>query len=741
MPPARSRALPFALLSAAAAAQSFRPPAVPLAVSTPFMSIWSFDAHNLASQTTFWRGDAATLSALVRVDTATFTLMGAPPAGCPPARQLGLPNVSATSTRYAFEAGGVSLLLRFTTPALPGDAETSSRGGTYVDFTAEAADGGSHAVTVFFAASAQVVAGYPATEQIEWDRPALPGGALALRLGLVGQRAPGFDLAARLKASTEPHQNQDYGFIYVLTAPEARATSLLAPFSAAAAAFAAAGALPGAGADAAPPARADAGDPAVGAVALDLGTVFGGGVSASARALLLCDEVATVLSYGALLSPLWRRASPAGDTSVVPAAALAAAVAAGDALVAAADAFDAGLAPALAAAAGGGYAAVAQLVYRQVTGANGVAWNGSAVWAYQKEISSDGDMSTLDVIFPSAPMHAYLAQGDGLRDLLEPLLFIMAAFNPAVRFDQPCAFHSAGKWPVVDAGNGGCSMPMESTGDALILAAAVTMARNGSAAWAAPYLPLLRRFAGFCDAALPWPAPQDMTDDFSHAPGNLTNLALKCVVALGAHAYQEQAAGNATGARALYARAQARGAEFAAHAPSADGSHFKFIYNTSGTWDGSYGLMYNAFWSRALGLEWTIPGFPAALAKHEQFLLGVTANATWCIPLSSMEHDSKWDWLSMAAATAMTREAAPRPSPFTTRVLDQLVFFANTTSSRFPITDHPECTGAFPPAAAADRARPVVGAFFAPLLIAAPPPAFVAQRAEIAQFNGVPIGL
>jgi len=66
-------------------------------------------------------------------------------------------------------------------------------------------------------------------------------------------------------------------------------------------------------------------------------------------------------------------------------------------------------------------------------------------------------------------------------------------------------------------------------------------------------------------------------------------------------------------------------------------------------------------------------------------------------------------------------------------VLAQLVTFVNTTGDRFPLTDHPECTGTSP-RAAADRARPVLGAFFAPLLLAAPPPAFVEQRAAVAAF-------
>jgi hypothetical protein len=122
-----------------------------------------------------------------------------------------------------------------------------------------------------------------------------------------------------------------------------------------------------------------------------------------------------------------------------------------------------------------------------------------------------------------------------------------------------------------------------------------------------------------------------------------------------------------------------------------------------------------------------VPGFAARFHAHYEFLAGVTANATWCTPLSSIEHDSKWDWLVYTAALDYTNTSTPSPSAWSTRVFEQLYAFANTTSSRFPLSDHPSCIGAAPPAAAADRARPVLGAFFAPLLVAQPSEAVLGQ--------------
>jgi hypothetical protein len=358
-------------------------------------------------------------------------------------------------------------------------------------------------------------------------------------------------------------------------------------------------------------------------------------------------------------------------------------------------------------------------------------------------------MSTLDVIFPMSPQGLAFAQGEILQLILEPAHVIMGPWSP-VHFDADCAFHSMGKWPIVDEGNGGCGMPMESTGDILLMTAAVVQARNGSlpAGWGeGGYLETVRRLAAYCasPASLPFPPPQDMTDDFSHAPGNLTNLALKCILGIGAAGYLEAAAGNASGAAAWYATASAAGQVFAQNCGSTTPSpHIKFIFNnTPAVWETSSGLMYNAFYARLLGLEWLVPGFTDLFDTHFNYLAGDTANATWCPPLSSIEHDSKWDWLCMTAALQYTHSntSKPQPSAWSNQVFDQLAFFANHTSSRFPLTDHPECTGPYPPAAAADRARPVLGAFFAPVLVAAPSPSVAEQHAAIREFAREHLGV
>ena len=261
----------------ATSASPFRQPAVPLAVSTPFASIWSFDAGALATQTYFWDGYPYSLNALMRVDGRAFVVMGAPILGAEAATQEGFPYVASTSSWYTFSAGGVRLQLRLSTPHLPENIEVAARPSTFVVFNVSSYDGASHSVQVYLDSTAEIVCAGPG-QAIEWDRPLLPSGIAALRLGQVGQREGTFNYSARLRNSTEPHQRQDFGFVYLLADPAATPgvvmTSVITSAAAAQGAFAATGSLPGPSGDATPPSMLLASsNNTVAALAWDLGVL------------------------------------------------------------------------------------------------------------------------------------------------------------------------------------------------------------------------------------------------------------------------------------------------------------------------------------------------------------------------------------------------------------------------------------------------------------------------------------
>ena len=133
--------------SAAFAGVQDRVPATPLITHDPYFSVWSTTDELTASDTTHWTGAEQPLAGLVRIDGKAYRFMGKEPGGVPAMRQT-RHEITATHTRYAFEAGGVKLELSFFTPAIQSDLDLLSRPVTYLTWTASAADGGNHQVAV-----------------------------------------------------------------------------------------------------------------------------------------------------------------------------------------------------------------------------------------------------------------------------------------------------------------------------------------------------------------------------------------------------------------------------------------------------------------------------------------------------------------------------------------------------------------------------------------------------------------
>ena len=97
------------------------------------------------------------------------------------------------------------------------------------------------------------------------------------------------------------------------------------------------------------------------------------------------------------------------------------------------------------------YAAVLALAWRQVLAALKTVWatDRNASWTFLKEISTNGDMSTVDVIFPSSPMLLHAAP-ELLRQLLLPVL-AYAHNETYVQFSDPYSPHQLGTYPIANA--------------------------------------------------------------------------------------------------------------------------------------------------------------------------------------------------------------------------------------------------------------------------------------------------
>ncbi|GAA5021865.1 hypothetical protein GCM10025734_77560 [Kitasatospora paranensis] len=109
--------------AAAAAASTFgplRPPAVPLAVRSPYLSTWLPGDSLVGTWPAFWNGHITALCGIARIDGAAYVFAGAPsvPGGpaLTPMQQTDL-TLTATRSIYTLTGGGVTLTVTFFSPS------------------------------------------------------------------------------------------------------------------------------------------------------------------------------------------------------------------------------------------------------------------------------------------------------------------------------------------------------------------------------------------------------------------------------------------------------------------------------------------------------------------------------------------------------------------------------------------------------------------------------------------------
>lgn len=167
MLPSRRCVLFAGFFVASATFGGFRPPAVPLAVNDPYLSLWSPADELTESETMHWSRAAQPLSVIGEVGGRTWRFCGVEPRDVPAARQLSV-EVHCCETVYAFDADGARVELRFSTPFIPGDWEVFSRPVTYLTVTGAKAKVGISAAFATDDDSAEMttnwttVAGFPA---------------------------------------------------------------------------------------------------------------------------------------------------------------------------------------------------------------------------------------------------------------------------------------------------------------------------------------------------------------------------------------------------------------------------------------------------------------------------------------------------------------------------------------------------------------------------------------------------
>ncbi|WP_426512672.1 glutaminase domain-containing protein [Dactylosporangium sp. McL0621] len=663
---------PLLFEEAAHAATTFapiRPPATPLAVRSPYLSTWLRADTLPGNWPTFWAGAVTAITGIVRVDGQPYVFMGAPSGGWPLAAQTALV-ITATRSTFTIAAGPVRLEVEFFSPVDPASLRRQSVPMSYLSITATSADAGTHQVSLYVDVSGEWAHG-DRTKQITWATQTAGS-----------QRVHTFQPAAP-SVLAETNDQASWGTVVFSTDDVAGLTWQTGADATVRAAAAGTGALPDT-ADANQPRAINASWP-VFAFNRALGAV---GPAGSGPVVFVIGHVRTpAVSYlGTQLDPYWRTQWAAWpDMLAWFRADRDTARAVGAALDAQIDAW-------ARAAANDQYAALCALVVRQAFGGTELVSRGGTPWVMLKEISSNGDFSTVDVIYPAFPAFLQLSPR-----WLELLLAPLFDYTEAQGFDKPFAPHDLGVYPNAFGriGQDEEDMPVEESANMLVMVAALLSrlpaARAG--AYATAHYAKLKSWADYLVANLPDPGNQNQTDDFTGFIAHSVNLALKGIVGIGAMADIARRAGQPS---TYAATARQYIAQWAAMAQNSAHSHLKLTYDGA---DPTWSLKYNGFADRVAGTN-LVP--PAVAAEEAAWYL--QNQHAYGVPLDPRHTYTKVDW-ELWTAAFLTGQSAARDM-----LIGKAYTFANTTPARVPFTDWYDTDSGNQSGFAA---RPVVGGAFA----------------------------
>jgi hypothetical protein len=290
---------------------------------------------------------------------------------------------------------------------------------------------------------------------------------------------------------------------------------------------------------------------------------------------------------------------------------------------------------------------------------------------FAKENFSNGDIATVDVLYPSAPFFLFF-NPKLLEAQIKPVLEYAAMPN---RWKFPFAPHDLGQYPLANGQEYGGGekteenqMPVEESGNLLILVDAVSRA-EGNNALAERFWPQLTKWAEYLKANGLDPENQLTTDDFAGHVAHNSNLSIKAITGLAAYADLAHRLNKESVAREYQSTAKDYAAKWITMAK--EGDHYKLAFNSPGTWSQKYNLV----WDELLGYNL----FPKSVRDAEIAYYQTKINQ-YGLPLDSRADYTKLDWELWTATLAST------PAEFNALV-DPIYKWTNETPTRVPLTD------------------------------------------------------
>lgn len=350
--------------------------------------------------------------------------------------------------------------------------------------------------------------------------------------------------------------------------------------------------------------------------------------------------------------------------------------------------------------AGDDYAVLTTLATRQAFGATQLVGTEDKHYLFLKEISSNGNTQTVDVIYPASPIFFY-TNPELVKLMLDP------------HFENQESGHYPNKYAIHDLGThypnatghpdgNDEPMPVEECGNNIIMVLAYVQ-RSGNTQYAKDHYPILKQWVDYLVQDSLLPADQLSTDDFAGHLANQTNLALKGIIGIEAMSQIAKIAGfdsdanNYTSiAHSYITQWVSLGVNSAAQPP-----HSTLNYNNATT----YGLLYNLYNDRLLGL-----GLVPQTVYEMQSSFYPTVAQTYGVPLDTRNpYNTKSDWEIFCASIASLETR--------TMFISKLAAWVNQTTTSKPFTDIYQTNDGTGAPGIDFKARPVMGGMFAPLLL------------------------
>ncbi|KAL4912381.1 hypothetical protein BDW62DRAFT_21051 [Aspergillus aurantiobrunneus] len=661
-----------------------RPPALPLAVKSPYLSTWlpaGSDGGNggyLAGEwPTFWGGQVTGWTGLIRVDGQVYTWMGLP--GSTTVNQTAYEYTSTKSIFTMHIGDMVEMTITFLSPITPSDLRRQSLVFSYLDVSVTSLDGESHNVQVYTDISAEWVSG-DRSAIAQWDYGVTGDGVAYHR---VHRQTP--------LLFSEQRDQAEWGDWYWATDSAAGLTYQAGADVDVRGSFASNGRL-GNTNDA--DYRAISNNWPVFGFAHDLGSIesstgvlFSIGLTQS-EAIQYTGSSDTLTPVPSLWTSYFNTALDALDFfhhDYQEANSLSSDL-------------DERIARDSIAAAGQDYLTITSLSIRQAFAATQLCGPADSPYLFMKEISSNGNMNTVDVIFPAHPVFLY-TNPDLLKFLLRPHFEIQESGH----YPNAYAMHDIGAhYPNATGHPDGNDepMPLEECGNMVIMALAYAKEASDTAYLESHYTMLRQWTEYLIDDAL-YPANQISTDDFAGPLANQTNLALKGIIGIEAMSVIAELTGDSDDAANLtdYAHNYIERWQTLGISHNGIQPHTTLSYGS----DDSHGLLYNLYADRELNLN-LVP--QSVYDMQSDFY--PTIQQRFGVPLDTRHQYTKGDWELFTAAVAST----------STRdmFIGLLAEWINENPTDRALTDlYDTVTGGYPQITFI--ARPVMGGAFALLLL------------------------